>query len=233
MQYQDDVFSLTKDEAKALLAFASTDEARLALNTVRFGHDTGEVVACNGHTIVVVTATTRDALPDRPKGSHTLVPASALKDAIRLLTRKTHFLHVALPVSSKEGAVLYVTPDPELEYSRATGEVRAPAVEAEYPPYEQIIHHERLYPELAVGRIGIAIQYLANLKLIGNAAGVYSVDLRVPEEDLHPIEFAADAADGTAWYGCIMPVRLDKGNRPKSVATVLGERDQKGDEEAA
>lgn len=180
MTDSDALFTLTKAEAKALLAFASTDPARPWLCCVQFEPEHGCAVATDGHTLVRRTTSKR-------AGDAFMVSTADLAAAAKACPAKGE-IEVTATALRAGGATVPVRP-----------------VDGHFPPYRSVLAASR--EETPSKTIGFDARLLARLALVQDACG-RGQRLRLHLfGELDPQSF--DCFSPTAnWDGVIMPCRV-------------------------
>ena len=184
MRLEANTFTISKAEARALVAFASPDETRQHLNAILFDPSNGAAVATDGHTLV------------RLKGLGCAVGPAFLVDRDTLekaskLAKKDDEITVNGAVSV-DGTVM--------QYADLS--------ECTFPPYEQVIPKLKEDREIAPA-VGINTDYLGRLSLVAKACG--KVHPRVTCQvsgELDPILYTCEGPDSGDWTVVIMPVRI-------------------------
>lgn len=174
--------TLTKAEAKALVAFCSKDRARPQLCAVQFEPAEGVAVATDGHTLVRRTGR-------KSGGAPFLVHAVDLVAAAKLCGPKD--VVEVTPVALNVGG----TPVPVRENA------------ARFPPYREILAATR--SEEVPRVLGFDGHLLARLALVQDACGKGQMIRMSFFGELDPQSFACSAPSFAAeWDGVIMPCRV-------------------------
>lgn len=204
---------LTNAEARALLAFASTDETRPMLAAVCVDWSGGRVMATDGHRLAYVNGS--------PKGIGQTVlarsvwaaacKASAGKSGLVVVTRvglDAATVHAgAWPIGAPDCEAL--AKDPPADWGFALTKLPGgAAADVAYPPVDQVVpnyasaEREPVKPE----PLGVNPAYLADLVAVTKAAGARGV-LMHHGTPLDPIEFEVSGTEG-AWRVVVMPMRV-------------------------
>lgn len=173
--------TLTKAEAKALVAFASKDLTRPQLCAIQFEPEHGVAVATDGYTLVRRTA-------QKTAGATFLVFASDLvaaakhcgpKDVIEVTTETLRVGGVSVPVRK---------------------------VDARFPPYREVLAAPR---GKACAILGFDGHTLARLALVQDACGKGKKVRMTFAGELEPQSFDCEAPSFAArWDGVIMSCRV-------------------------
>ena len=190
MKWDDGVCELDKAELKMMLTFASSDLCRLNLTQVHFDPGRAEVVACDGHTLLLCkTIGKSDKLAFG-------VDCDAL-DSVRAAMKAKDRLLIGWHADG-DRLVLSCTALPSPVEIKPYGH--------EPPPYREIIpewtEQLRELPPL-----GFDTEYLARLPMVQKTIGAPGMRCLLDEDELGPSMFkcAADGVDATV---VIMPMRV-------------------------
>jgi hypothetical protein len=226
MQYLTDkpAWILSREEMRALLAFASKDSTRANLYAI--GLAPGRAVATDGHRLCVVRDTMmagdlggaiicaprpdcERALKCTPKGGSIIV-ARCDDGTLRWIATVGNSAWRACPDAP---APEHALTSPAL----VSAEFRSAAADAVYPPYDAVVPWADMVggktAEETARAIGVNADYLADLARIAAASvscGVsrtHGVTMYRGGGDLDPIAFSC----GEDWIAVIMPMRLDAG----------------------
>lgn len=190
---ENNIWTLSKRELLAILAFASTDENR-AISCVCFDQETGDVLATDGHMALCVGAEWR------PLGSgsgYSPINRAALQAVAKAASTKDR---ITITI---EGGQASITTGPVMTAAEVS--------EAKFPPVRQV------FPtSMQAG--GASIQaynasYLARLEKITKATGMtgtHTVEFYASTEELGPALFIhRQVNEERIWSVLLMPIRMD------------------------
>ena len=198
---------LTRGECRALLRYASTDEARVALNCITIDWPSGAVIATDGHRLVRV-----NGQAPQPERTPTIVPRDAFERASKLCRKAEHGVRVTVDATTSsitldaigpgnvDGASIAQCLGPDAYPCDVLGCVTVQQRDVEPVPYQQAI--ERPEGERA-SSVGFNAAYLADLLLVQTAADASGVTVRTYG--------ALDGAHITcgSWLVVQMPMRIE------------------------
>mgnify|MGYP001600396108 FL=1 len=215
----------TRADAKALAAFASTDQTRQHLNCVLVDFARGAAVATDGHRLAKANSAAcfADAAP-------CLVPLDAWTRAIKACSKSRCGILVRragaavrldtidpgnhVPLKSFGGEE---SPDVSL-CSLATVETRS--LDVQFPPYERVIpdmaaQHADTYTGFGDDKgehprakaIGFNMRYLGDVQLTAEAAGCKGAELHPGPGPLDPLVALCNGSEGS-WTVVVMPIRI-------------------------
>jgi DNA polymerase III sliding clamp (beta) subunit (PCNA family) len=185
MIFNNNTVTMTKAEAKAMIEFASEDETRPNLNSIKF-EDRGVVVATDGYRIVV------HASQEEPQGCNfgeKLVAREVLEKAVKL---------------TKKGLIeIRFSVDDEVRIDAGGSVFSTEAVDAQYPPYQAVFKSADEKTVQTVGEVGINAAYFEAMELVQSAAEVPTMEVKI-SDPLDPIDIWV----GTQWRALVMPARV-------------------------
>lgn len=193
-------FELTKNDIKALLAFAGADTFRAHLCGVHFRPREGDAIATDGISLV------RAKNCGQSDGEPYTVSREALSNAARMLRRKTDVLHVsrsdeALTMGARshngDGPIIGSMGGPD-----ALIDANFPPIDKVIPPYEATLATSETD---TVAKFDAAL--LARLQLVQKAADCSGLRVRYGDDALCPVRYDAEA-NPTAWTAVVMPLQL-------------------------
>lgn len=190
MHIEANTFTISKAEARALVAFCCTDGNRPQINSVLFDPAKGIACATDGHTLVKVEG----AQNSESKGASFVVARETLDRASKL-AKKDDAITVNGAVSV--GTIV-------LQYADRS--------DLTFPDYEQVI--PTVYEEREIAPVfGLNPDYLSRLSLVSKACGPDNAGKTRPircqvSGDLDPVLYHCEGPDSGDWTIVIMPVRI-------------------------
>jgi hypothetical protein len=187
------LWTLTKRELVAILAFSSTDECRLNLYAVCFDRETGDILATDGHMALCVGKSWR------PTGSgegYAVIHRAALEAAAKV---------------AKTGDLIRIEiVDDSVTITAGPLASTVPFATTTFPPLKTV------YPkEVLIGGCAHAFNasYLARMEKITRATGMtktHSIELYPGPTNLDPMMMVHSSPEnGAVWSVMIMPMRFD------------------------
>jgi len=233
--------TFSKAEAKALLAFASTDETRTALCSVclRYVDGRPEAIATDGHTLLLLRGRTGGSTPIpaySPQG-YAVIPRSTMMRAVKACGARES---IAIAIGSQvEGSPILHADVATVPHAGRKGEgdpmLGSPSTTSQvvidggmqYPPVDQVIPARRTHgttPD-AGAATGSAIwyadpHYLARLADVADAVGATSVRASIADAEWRPDRSWGAAKDQGEW-AYLAPMRYDIEGRDGTDALAL------------